>query len=60
MGMTEVAESRDERERWERRDREIREFKEIKERLSLNSLIYHLNQRTNLLLEGVRFGLSQK
>ena len=47
----------------ERRDskfREIKEFKEIKERLSLNSLIYHLNQRTNFLLEGVRFGLSQK
>ena len=23
-------------------------------------IIYHLNQRTNLLLEGVRLGLSQK
>ena len=45
---------RDERERWEHRDREIREFKEIKERLSLNSLIYHLHQRTNLLSEGLQ------
>ena len=51
-------------------DRENREFKELRERLSLNSLIslnslnsliYHLNQqKTNFLLEGVRFGLSQK
>ena len=29
----------------DREDRENKEFRELRERLSLNSLIYHLNQR---------------
>ena len=46
--------------RIDREFREFREFKELRKILSLNSLIYHLNQRTNFLSEGVRLGLSQK
>ena len=53
---------RDDRD--DRENRENKEFREFRERLSLislsslislNSLIDHLNQRTNFLLEGIRY-----
>ena len=51
----------DEWKEWEeRRNRGFREFKEIRERLSLNSLIYHLNQRTDFSSEVPRFANKSK
>ena len=54
----EFKESRDDRD--DRENRENKEFRELRERLSLNSLIFHLNQRTNFSSEVPRFVTKSK